>query len=147
MKAQFGHFSFPFISQDLYLSLIDLQFNNTCLLIFICAYDMTYIIMSFVKPLFSDPLALVLFAPVFVDFCVNKLLPNFQVFLGRGLGHLSSSPRSPHTIKFTIAKLLGAYRRNITIILFNKHCAYKDLQTQTHRVTYKNLQTKTHRVA
>ena len=36
---------------------------------------------------------------------------------------------------------------NIKIILVNKHCAYKDLQTQTHRVTYKNLQTKTHRVA
>ena len=35
---------------------------------------------------------------------------------------------------------------NIKIILFNKHCAYKDLQTQT-LVTYKNLQTKTHRVA
>ena len=39
------------------------------------------------------------------------------------------------------------HKTNIKIILFNKHCAYKDLQTQTHSVTYKNLQTKTHRVA
>ena len=75
-----------FISQGLYLSLIGLQCNNTYFLIFLCAYDMIYIIMSFVKPLFSDPLDLVLFARVFVGFCVNKLLPNFQGFFWWGLG-------------------------------------------------------------
>ena len=55
---------------------------------------MIYIIMSFVKPLFSDPLDLVLFARVFVGFCVNKLLPNFHGFFEWGLGTWAPHPET-----------------------------------------------------
>ena len=81
---------------------------NICLLIFFFHHNI-FCQTSF----FSNPLALVLVAHVLVG---PFVLLNFQLtfrFLRVRSWHLRSSPKSPHTIIFKIAKHLRASRRNI----------------------------------